>query len=119
MDKKPLSTLISELEQELLRLGYTKGSMTFYRRRWKQLMEYAEKRGEQYYTEQLGIDFAYEFFGITQDDFARVLPQAETQELRVIRMVGDFQLHRAVLRRYMKHKEILTNPFFGSSSNYV
>lgn len=112
MDKKPLSTLISELEQELLRLGYTKGSMTFYRRRWKQLMEYAEKRGEQYYTEQLGIDFVYEFFGITQEDFARVLPQAETQELRVIRMVGDFQLHHAVLRRYMKHKEILTNPFF-------
>lgn len=112
MDKKPLSTLISELEQELLRLGYTKGSMTFYRRRWKQLMEYAEKRGEQYYTEQLGIDFVCEFFGITQDDFARVLPQAETQELRVIRMVGDFQLHHAVLRRYMKHKEILTTPFF-------
>ena len=80
MDKKPLSTLISELEQELLRLGYTKGSMTFYRRRWKQLMEYAEKRGEQYYTEQLGIDFVYDFFGITQDDFTRVLPQAETQE---------------------------------------
>lgn len=73
MDRKPLSTLISELEQELLRLGYTKGSMTFYRRRWKQLMEYAEKRGEQYYTEQLGIDFVYEFFSITQDDFARVL----------------------------------------------
>ena len=55
-------------------------------------MEYAEKRGEQYYTEQLGIDFVYDYFGITQDDFARVLPQAETQELRVIRMVGDFQL---------------------------
>ena len=44
MDRKPLSTLISELEQELLRLGYTKGSMTFYRRRWKQLMEYAKTR---------------------------------------------------------------------------
>lgn len=112
MNKKPLSKLISELEQELLSLGYTNGSMTFYRRRWKQLMEYAEKRGEQYYTEQLGIDFVYDYFGITQDDFARVLPQAETQELRVIRMVGDFQLHHAVLRRYMKHKEILTTPFF-------
>ncbi len=75
-------------------------------------MAYAEDRGEYYYTEQLGIDFVREFFGITQDDFARTLPQAETQELRVIRMVGDFQLHHAVLRRYMKHKEILTKPFF-------
>lgn len=112
MDKTYLPDLISGLEQELLRLGYTKGSMTFYRRRWNQLMAYAEDRGECYYTEQLGMDFLKEFFGITQEDFSRILPQAETQEIRVIRMVGDFQLHHAVLRRYLKHKEILTTPFF-------
>ncbi len=112
MDKTYLPDLISELEQELLRLGYTKGSMTFYRRRWNQLMAYAEDRGECYYTEQLGMDFLKEFFGVTQEDFSRTLPQAETQEIRVIRMVGDFQLHHAVLRRYLKHKEILTAPFF-------
>lgn len=112
MDKTYLPDLISGLEQELLRLGYTKGSMTFYRRRWNQLMAYAEDGGECYYTEQLGMDFLKEFFGITQEDFSRTLPQAETQEIRVIRMVGDFQLHHAVLRRYLKHKEILTTPFF-------
>ena len=112
MDKTYLPDLISGLEQELLRLGYTKGSMTFYRRRWNQLMAYAEDRGECYYTEQLGMDFLKEFFGITQEDFSRTLPQAETQEIRVIRMVGDFQLHHAVLRRYLKHKEILTTLFF-------
>jgi len=112
MDKTYLPDLISELEQELLRLGYTKGSMTFYRRRWNQLMAYAEDLGECYYTEQLGMDFLKEFFGVTQEDFSRTLPQAETQEIRVIRMVGDFQLHHAVLRRYLKHKEILTTPFF-------
>ena len=112
MDKTYLPDLISELEQELLRLGYTKGSMTFYRRRWNQLMAYAEDRGECYYTEQLGMDFLKEFFGNTQEDFSRTLPQAETQEIRVIRMVGDFQLHHAVLRRYLKHKEILTIPLF-------
>ena len=112
MDKKYLPDLTSELDQELLRLGYTKRSMAFYRRRWNQLLAYAEDRGECYYTEQLAMDFVQEFFGIIQDDFARTLPQAETQELRVIRMVGDFQLHHAVLRRYMKHKEILTEPFF-------
>ena len=112
MDKTYLPDLISGLEQELLRLGYTKGSMTFYRRRWNQLMAYAEDRGECYYTEQLGMDFLKEFFGVTQEDFSRTLPQAETQEIRVIRMVGNFQLHHAVLRRYLKHKEILTIPLF-------
>ena len=112
MDNTYLPDLISGLEQELLRLGYTKGSMTFYRRRRNQLMAYAEDRGECYYTEQLGMDFLKEFFGITQEDFSRTLPQAETQEIRVVRMVGDFQLHHAVLRRYLKHKELLTTPFF-------
>ena len=112
MDKTYLPDLISGLEQELLRLGYTKGSMSFYRRRWNQLMAYAEDRGEYFYTGQLGMDFLNEFFGISQEDFSRPLPQAETQEIRVIRMVGDFQLHHAVLRRYFKHKEILTVPFF-------
>ena len=112
MGKKFLPDLISALEQELLRLGYTKGSMTFYRRRWNQLMAYAQDRDEYYYTEQLGIDFLQEFFGITQEDFSRTLSQAETQEIRVIRMIGDCQLHHAVLRRYLKHKEILTAPFF-------
>ena len=31
MQKKPLKDLLQELEQELLRLGYTEGSMKFYR----------------------------------------------------------------------------------------
>lgn len=116
MNQKLLTDLISNLEQELLRLGYTEGSMCFYRRRWKQLINYAEDHNEEYFTEQLGIDFLKDKFGITQDDFAKVLPQKETQELRVIRMIGDFQIHHAVLRRYMKHKEILTDPVFVETS---
>ena len=27
-------------------------------------------------------------------------------------MIGDFQLHHAVLRRYLKHRQLLTNPWF-------
>ena len=116
MDKQQLPDLLSDLEQELLRLGYTEGTMQFYRRRWGQLTEFAHNRGELYYTEQLGIDFVLKQFGITQDDFGRTLPKSQTQELRVIRMVGDFQLHRAVLRRYYKHKKILSDPIFIDAS---
>ena len=77
MDKQELSNLLSDLEQELLRLGYTEGTMKFYRRRWQQLTEFAQNRGELYYTEQLGIDFVLEQFGIIQDDFGRALPQSQ------------------------------------------
>lgn len=117
MEKKLLTDLLCDLEQEFLRLGYTKGSMKFYRRQWNQLKDFAQGRGELYFTEQLGMDFVLEFFGITQDDFAKTLPQAQTQELRVIRMIGDFQLHHAILRRYLKHRQILTDPFFIDTSS--
>lgn len=112
MQKKPLTELLNELEQEMLRLGYTEGSMKFYRRRWQTLLQFMQERGEIHFSEQLGIDFVEKHFHILEKDFERTLSQAEMQELRVVRMIGDFQLHHTVLRRYYKHREILTNPYF-------
>lgn len=112
MQKKSLAELISDLEQEMLRLGYTEGSMKFYRRRWQMLLQFAEERNETYHSERLGINFVEKHFHIFEKDFNQSLSQSEVQELRVIRMIGDFQLHHTVLRRYYKHKEILTDPFF-------
>ncbi|HEY5730132.1 MAG TPA: hypothetical protein VLA72_15475 [Anaerolineales bacterium] len=57
MQKKPLAKLLNELEQEMLRLGYTEGSMKFYRRRWQMLLQFTQGRGEIYFSEQLGMDF--------------------------------------------------------------
>ena len=104
--------LLRDLEQEMLRLGYVEGSMQFYRRRWRMLLQFAEEQGESFYSEQLGIAFVKKYFHIFETDFERILSQAETQELRVIRAIGDFQLHRTILRLYYKHKQILTEPNF-------
>lgn len=117
MQSKPLTKLLEELEQELMRLGYTEGSLKFYRRRWKMLLDFAKSRGENYFSEQLGIDFVEKHFNILEKDFDKTLSQKDTQELRVIRMVGDFQLHHSVLRRYYKHKEILTDPYYINISD--
>ena len=110
MQKESLTKLLNDLEQEMLRLGYTEGSMKFYRRRWQMLLQFAQERGETHYSEQMGIDFVEKHFHILEKDFKRTLSQSETQELRIIRMIGDFQLHHTVLRRYYKHKNILTDP---------
>lgn len=112
MEKATLIKLLQELEQEMLRLGYTEGSMKFYHRRWQMLLQFAKERDETYYSEQLGIGFVEKHFHILEKDFDRSLSQLEVQELRVVRMIGDFQLHHTVLRRYYKHKEILTDPYF-------
>ncbi len=38
-EKKTLCELLDDLEQEMLPLGYTEGSMHFYRRRWQMLVQ--------------------------------------------------------------------------------
>src|SRR5680860_691976 len=86
--------------------------MDFYSRRWKMLLEFAQERDEVFYSERLGIDFVEKNFNILEKDFEGSLKQREVQDLRVVRMLGDFQLHGSVLRRYYKHKEILHNQYF-------
>ncbi len=117
MQKKPLNELLQGLEQELLRLGYTEGSMKFYRNRWKKIIQYAEKRDEIFYSEQLGINYVEHHYQIFEKDFDKTLSQKDTQELRIIRMIGDFQLHHTVLRRYYKHRELLTDSYYIGISN--
>jgi len=112
MQKKPLKELLQELEKELLRLGYAEGSMKFYRNRWKKIIQFAEEQDEIYYSEQLGISFVEHHYQILEKDFDKTLSQKDTQELRIIRMIGDFQLHHTVLRRYYKHRELLTDSYY-------
>ncbi len=112
MQKKTLDQLLIDLEKELLRLGYSQGTRTFYHRKWKKLLEFAKIHDQIYYSEKLGLDFLEVNYQILEKDFEKVLCQKDTQEIRVIRMVGDFQLHNTILRRYYKHKELLTDPYY-------
>lgn len=118
MQKKLLTELLHDLEQEMIRLGYSEGTMKFYRRRWKSLLQFAEDQETLFYSEQLGIDFLETHFNIFEKNFEQTLSQKDTQELRVIRMIGDFQLHQTILRRYYKHKKILTDSYFIEISQH-
>jgi len=112
MENQTLKELIVNLEKELLRLGYSEGSMTFYKKRWQQLLAFAQEQGNTHYSERLGIDFIEQNFNILEKDFEGALLQSEVQNIRIIRMLGDFQLHGTILRRYYKHKKLLHNSYF-------
>ena len=86
--------------------------MKFYKQQWMMLLEFSQERDEVYYSEKLGIDFVEKKFNILQKDSEGSLKRSEVQKLRVIRMLGDFQLHGSVLRRYYKYKEILHHQYF-------
>ena len=115
--QRPLEELLQGLEQELLRLGYVEGTMKFYRSRWRKLLEFAEKQEKTHFTEELGLDFLENKYSILQKDLDRSLTRKDVQEIRVIRMIGDFQLHNWVARRYYKHHELLTDTYFVSVSS--
>lgn len=117
MKTKSLAELIHDVEQEMLRLGYSQSSMRFYRRRWRMLLQFAQERGETYYSERLGLDFLEKHFNILEKGLNHKFSQAETKELRIIRMIENFQLHHTILRRFYKHKEMLTSPHFVTISN--
>src|SRR3990167_9981808 len=110
MKNKPLVDLLHDLEQEMLRLGYTDGSMLFYRGRWKKLLKFSKEKNQVFYSEQLGLDFLEKYFRIFEKDFDRTLSQSETQEIRVMRMIGDFQLHHSILRRFRSSIKKLSTP---------
>jgi len=112
MQKKPLPELIKELEKEMLRLGYCEGTMKFYRSQWCKILKFAQARGETHFSEQLGLDFLEKHYNILEKDIEKTLSQSDAYKLRIIRIIGDFQLHHTVLRRYYKHKEILKDPYF-------
>lgn len=101
MQKKLLLTELihDHLEQEMLRLGYSQRSMRFYRRRWRTLLQFAEERSESFYSAQLGIDFVEKHFNVFEKDDNQGLSESDVQELRVIRMIGDFRLHHTIFRR--------------------
>jgi site-specific recombinase XerD len=112
MQKQLLTELIHDLEQEMLRLGYSNSAMRFYRRRWQTLLQFAKERGDLFYSEQLGIDYVEKLFNVFEKDFNQGLSERDVRELRIIRMIGDFQLHHTILRRHSKNKDILSGPSF-------
>jgi hypothetical protein len=111
-----LEELLQDLEKELVRLGHVEGTMSFYQGRWRKLLKFAEERGATYFSEQLGLDFLETQFHILRKDLENTLSQRDVQDIRVVRMIGDFQLHHVVLRRYYKHHELLTDPYYVAVS---
>lgn len=110
----PLTELLHDLEQEMLRLYYKDCTLKYYRQHWQKLLKFAQERSEIFYSERLGIDFIEQTYHILEKDFNRTVLQSDVQKLRVIRMIGDFQQHRTILRKYYsrEHKQDFALPYF-------
>jgi len=107
MTNLPFQELTKRLEKELHRLHYTEASVMQYRRMWRRITTFFEREGINHFTEEAGMHFLDEQFNFFELEKAGNLTQSIINVFRIVRMLGDFQQHGSILRRYYKQKELL------------
>ncbi|HXY62378.1 MAG TPA: site-specific integrase [Nitrospirota bacterium] len=112
MNTVPLRELIVSLEKELYRLRYNTGTIKYYRMMWKHIIAFCESEGVDHFTEDLGIRFLDRRYNFSELEKTGRLTQSIVNAFRVVRMIGDFQQHGSILRRYYKHRELLHHEGF-------
>jgi len=119
MTTQSFHELTKQLEQELNRLHYTDASIKQYRRMWKRIATFFDQEDINDYSEKAGLrflDVQYNFFELEKQG---ELTQSLINVFRIIRMLGDFQQHGSILRRYYKQKKLLqTDEFVDLLKNY-
>ena len=109
MNKIPIKELIHLLEQELIRQGYKDSTLKYYRDIWKRIAAYFEERGEAYFSEPMAMEYVDKKCDYFAKEKAGLLTQSNSYLFRVVCMLGDFQQHGVVQRRYMQSLSRINN----------
>ena len=110
MNRMTIKELVKQLEQELIRMGYAEATLSYYHTNWKMIIAHFEKIGEDYFSEAIAMEYVDEkcdFFKKEQDG---TLTQSNIYLFRIVRMMGDFQQHGTVLRRYVRSLSRVNDP---------
>ncbi len=103
MDNGPaLDDLVANVLAELLRLQYSAGSRTGYRRFYQRVLAYARARDIREYSEAFARQFFEDTFQVKMRELPQPVPQKLCLALRYLRCLGDYQLHGTVFRRQVK-----------------
>jgi integrase len=97
-----LSVLVSGLDAELVRLGYKDSTMVWYRGAWRRLQRYFAAQGVEEFSLETAMAWVDEACGFFAKEQAGTLKQTDVYLFRVAQMLGEFQAHGAVLRRYSR-----------------
>ena len=97
-----LPVLVSGLEAEMIRLGYKDSTMVWYRGAWRRLQRYFTARGVEEFSLDVAMAWVDEACGFFAKEQAGTLRQTDVYLFRVAQMLGDYEAHGAVLRRYSR-----------------
>jgi integrase len=103
-----LPVLVSGLEAEMIRLGYKDSTMVWYRGAWRRLQRYFTARGVEEFSLDVAMEWVDEACGFFAKEQAGTLKQTDVYLFRIAQMLGDYEAHGAVLRRYSRTVSKLT-----------
>ena len=110
--RKPIETLAAEVIEALKQLNYAYNTVCGIRASFNRICEFARDRNERYFSEELGKEYLKDKYGCTANYYLEPFPQKAKQAIRSIRLLGDYQLHRVVIRRIVKRKGYVKPPQF-------
>jgi integrase/recombinase XerD len=97
--ERPIRNLVSDILRELERLNYSENTRNGYRRLYRQVIDFADGTEESIYSEGLGNRFLRSSYKFDLDSYTVSSHRTFRNQTRCIRVLGDYQLHGAILRR--------------------
>jgi hypothetical protein len=105
-----VSELVSGLDAELVRLGYKPSTMIWYRGCWRRLEAFFASHGVQEFSLDLAMTWVDQACGGFFDkEQTGTLKATDVYLFRVAAMLDDFATHGAVLRRYSRTVDKLSD----------
>ena len=113
-----LPALVSGLDAELVRLGYKESTMVWYRGAWRRLQRYFTARGTEEFSLEVAMAWVDEACGFFAKEQAGTLKQTDVYLFRVAQMLGEYEAHGAVLRRYSRTVSKVTGDGAGAVARF-
>lgn len=113
--ERSIRNLVSEVLGELERLHYSEHTRTGYRRFYRRLVDFADTMGESVYSEGLGNRFLQKNYAFDLDSYTVSLHRSFRNEAHCIRVLGDYRLHGAILRRRTTRTPYERTPQFAEA----
>lgn len=97
--KVPIKKLVAEVLAELERLNYAENTCNHYRRFYNRLITFADSIDETVYSEDLGNKYLRMHHHFDLESYKSFSHRTFRGQARCIRVLGDYQLHGAIMRR--------------------
>lgn len=91
-------------------MSYKEATLNYYRANWKRLIHYFESRNEEFYSEAVAMEYVDEKCDFFAKEKSGLLTQSNIYLFRIIRMIGDFQSHGTISRRYARSLSRINEP---------